>query len=173
MTRYLIALCLPLLACGSPFSETYAPDQPGYFGSPDQYVGLHHDAADPPDAEAEAEAGQDAAQIDAEAGLDVSEPPDASSDAPAEAPCSVVHDDGLGQHWTDCAALATYNDTEAMAACNAWLAANPTPASCYVAANQEVIISTQTFCMKWVYSGGYPGFVQGGGGCLNTVGMWQ
>jgi hypothetical protein len=166
MTRYLIALCLPLLACGSPFSETYAPDQPSYFGSPDR-----QDAEGAPGLP-EAEAGQEAARVDA--GPDAPDPPDVDAAEVAPDVCSpVIHDDGLGQHWTDCAPLGTYNDTEAMAACNAWLAANPTPASCYVAANQEVIISTQTLCMKWVYSGGYPGFVQGGGGCLNTVGMWQ
>lgn len=74
------------------------PDIASPDGAPDVLLGFH------PDADA-GEAAVDAAALET---------------GPVEAACApVVHDNGLGDHWTDCVPLGTYTLDEAMAACEA------------------------------------------------------
>jgi hypothetical protein len=73
--------------------------------------GADTDAA--PDADAASDANQvDASQVDA-----------SLADAATDAPCTTyTHSNGMGQTWTDCVPLGTYNEVQAAKACAAYVA---------------------------------------------------
>ena len=85
----------------------------------------------------------------------------------------VTHDNGIGQTWTDCAPLGTYNETQAMKACKASSAivcraittCGPSP-DLRAQAGPEVrgYNADNSVGGRWGYSGPLAGFVGHGGG---------
>lgn len=79
----------------------------------------------------------------------------------------VTHDNGLGQHWTDCAPLGTYDVTEATKACKA----SGASVCLFGACNGAMVCNSANYGTCWVYSGlsaGYVGTVTIGGTCLGA-----
>lgn len=78
--------------------------------------------------------------------------------------CQTIHSNGLGQNFFDCAPLGTYNVTQAMEACQAYIAVNPTAGTCTTficSGSSELIVGTtsSTNCASWAYSGSNVGHV--------------
>jgi hypothetical protein len=72
-----------------------------------------------------AEAGPDASDggVDADASTaDADAASDASQADEADACTTYTHSNGMGQSWTDCVPLGTYNEVQAAAACEAYVA---------------------------------------------------
>lgn len=126
--------------------------------------------------------GQDAAEVaDGQArdggdgGLE-----DAAPDGPALV-CPVTHTDGIGQTWSDCVALATYNEAQALKACNAFAAVHGgvcAMSSCPTTAGGFTMVCTQATCVaNWVYTGPVTGHVGPAGiGCVcptTSDPVWQ
>jgi hypothetical protein len=110
-----LAILLLLTGCGPSFSvaehRLELPEASASDAEPDRGVSEQ-------DAGGEEESSStDAGLVKSDAGM--------ASDG-----CTIVtHHDGFGQSWTDCAPLATYDYTEANAACNAYQVAYPSPGS--------------------------------------------
>jgi hypothetical protein len=182
MKLSLVALCIPLYACsGSPFAEIYEPDSPGYFGSPDQYVGLHPDAgSDQPDAEAgqQAEAALD---VTAESALDVTQ-----EDAPDVGP-TCTHSNGLGGTYTDCADplgmpgnASTYTYAMSGKAVASWVyasgAVGDIPCGGGTSECRVVMSTLPSSSATWCYTGPLAGYVTTGPAwtCPTTASaVWQ
>ena len=80
----------------------------------------------------------------------------------------VTHDNGLGQTWTDCAPLGTYNETQAMKACKASGATRCTNEGCVP--GNVAVIGIDTVDARTVGIWGYGGptswsFVCSGANC--------
>jgi hypothetical protein len=58
--------------------------------------------------------------------------------------CEVTHDNGVGQTWQDCVPLGTYDNTQALKACEAWCAVVGC-ASCWTApaCNQTLVVMSE------------------------------
>jgi hypothetical protein len=94
---------------------------------------------------------------------------DASIDSPIDAETSdacapVTHNTGLGQQWTDCVPLGTYNLEQALKACAAYCTSisctcidNPGEAS--YCGNAE-FVTTQNGTTAWQYQGSFAGYAR-------------
>lgn len=146
-----------LLGCGSSFSPL--PSDPPLAIEPmDAAVAIDaSDAASRHDALPEHEAA-----TSSDAGLDVMA--DAAPDVAADT-CAIVHDNGMGGHWTDCVPLGTYNETQAKAAC---AALTNDPAACTIMlggseftdicaqSNGWLDGGTHNVCACWGFAGDAP-----------------
>jgi hypothetical protein len=108
-------------------------------------------------------------------GLDssVTDAADATAADATDACPPVTHSNGLGQTWTDCVPLGTYNAAQAMKACGADVDAGGGCYSimrpCYSEGVASVVCSVPsnlTYC--WTYAGPYTGYVSAAAnGCPN------
>ncbi len=79
----------------------------------------------------------------------------------ADAGCALVtHDNGAGQTWQDCVPLGTYNQEQAMKACEAWAVAVGgvgctaiTGTRCGTLARVDAENAARTFVMQWRWQG--------------------
>lgn len=93
---------------------------------------------------------------------------DAVGDSAGDGCLLVTHSDGIGQTWTDCASLSTFDEVEAMAACEANANAQSSPPACVANAcggeagpqavcNLDLMVAG--FCSCWTYTGSSAGHV--------------
>ncbi len=118
--------------------------------------------------------------------VDSASPPDAGG---SDACTPVMHMDGVGQSWTDCTPLGTYDEAEAMRACEAYVASTPGAvcdqppgsaacsgaASCWWATRYG---GANNLSMNWAYAGANAGHVVVGTGAIaycpsSTDSMWE
>lgn len=92
----------------------------------------------------------------------------------------VTHDNGLGQTWQDCVPLGTYNETQAMKACEASGAPNCRLSGCTADTHSMVcgIDASGSFAYGgcWGYtdlSAGHVVPAASAGGCPITTGSWR
>jgi hypothetical protein len=186
MKTALVVFALLLSACGGSFGAAAVDSVDGAGDGPE--LDAPADAAAP---DAPRELADGARASDAVDAVDASEPDrdgSAALDAPSpsdagDGGCSVIHDDGFGEHWTDCVPLGTYTWAQAMATC-----ATHTGDAKYCAdlgAGTDAVCSNQDSyptCACWAYAGALAaGFVNhgNGGGChppgggLGTDTMWD
>jgi hypothetical protein len=70
----------------------------------------------------DADAASDASQVDANQ-VDANQVDASQTDAATDAPCTTyTHSNGMGQTWTDCVPLGTYDEVQAAKACEAYVA---------------------------------------------------
>ena len=169
-------LAFAMVSCGGdPFTVAQTLDEVRLDAAP-------ADASDPAlDAPAESAptidsgtGGADAEDADGGSGEDARPEADAAQEVEACSP--VTHSDGLGQSWSDCAPLGTYDQAEAQAACSAWAAVNGSSGAlgcsvsiCPDGASTIVYwLSTEATCAaNWVYQGAATGHVGPVGiGCM-------
>lgn len=93
-----------------------------------------------------------------------------------------VHNDGLGQMWSDCVPLGTFTQDQAEKACEAWCAVN---GACHCElgtfcgdSNQRVYTQWRSSFMTWVWQGDAGDVVQADPGsagqpACTTVSNWQ
>jgi hypothetical protein len=96
---------------------------------------------------------------------------DATTDGGVDAACTpVTHDNGLGQQWTDCVPLGTYNLAQALKACAAYCAVNSclpdaggacinNPGEGAECGNAE-FVTAQFGDTVWQYAGSYAGYAR-------------
>lgn len=151
-----LGVCLLLLAgCGSPFTAA-GPDLLERDGAPDVATAeggpQEDDGGGDGDALADGEGGQ--VEAGAEAGHETS----------VEACAPIVHSNGVGQTWQDCAPLGTYDGSEAMAACAA-SGGSCQPANCAGGALLAICAPSGSDCTCWTFYGPGAGHVRAGVGC--------
>jgi hypothetical protein len=99
---------------------------------------------------------------------------DTGSPDVSDACMPVTHSDGLGQTWTDCVPLGTYNEAQAMKACEAWtVATDASVGSCVVnSCSGEMFVENEVAGRIWSYAGPYTELVtQYGMGCPYGSGL--
>jgi len=98
-----------------------------------------------------------------------SSPPDvdSASGEDAEACALVTHSNGIGQSWADCAPLGTWDEAEAISACEANATLTKSPPACVPnfcsgpspVAICDVDVQVPGFCTCWTFAGPAAGHV--------------
>ena len=109
--------------------------------------------------------GADAEDADGGSGEDARPEADAAQEVEACSP--VTHSDGLGQSWSDCAPLGTYDQAEAQAACEANGGSPCVLNAC--GAVCDVDPHSPGYCSCWVYAGALAGHVNNTAGCTTPA----
>lgn len=176
----MLGLAAMLWGCGglafSPGVEQ-AVGSDGAPDAPDAGEGGLHDA--PPDGGSDTDGRPEAADAQT---CDRQAPNAQCGQIPPDACSLFVHNDGLGQQWTDCAPLGTYDESEAENACRAAAAAGGgdpascTPRSCGDAGIEDVCgaVGATFGCSCWGFAGPGAGHVLSNCECARaTDWSWQ
>jgi|SRR5271155_2748710 len=91
----------------------------------------------------------------------------------------VTHSNGVGQTWTDCVPLGTYNETQALEACGAFAASvNGNDGICTYSnqfndCSPNTAVTTTTTMGVWAYAGGSVGHVARSGCPTSSDPTWN
>jgi hypothetical protein len=177
MVGLLFAMLVVLYGCGGPAFTTSTSADTADTGMRDAggvEAAARDSSSPPPPSDSSQPTPQDSGLA-----LDSSPVDSSHVDVEPDVCAPVTHANGVGQTWTDCAPLGTYNETEAMQAC---MADSDAGGGCYFVTrpcNNDGIESAvcsapslATFC--WTYAGMFTGYAAPAPGCPTSADpMWR